>query len=124
MRVRARSLAAVAALTTTLAVAPAVPAFAADPVGKIQQKGLVPYSTFLVKDLGGGAYWLSRSGGRGPVVLLGALHLFELLMLVLVFRTAEQAPPTALFVVFVVLSAAGTVAAGLTLAGRREALRG
>ena len=61
MRVRARSLATIAALTTTLAVAPAVPAFAADPVGKIQQKGLVPYSTFLVKDLGGGAYWLSTT---------------------------------------------------------------
>lgn len=71
----------------------------------------------------GGAYWLSRSDGRGPVVLLGALHLFELLMLLLVYRSAEQAPPTALYVVFVVLSAAGAVAAGMTLARRPEALR-
>jgi len=69
-----------------------------------------------------GAYWLSRTESRGPVILLGALHLVELLMLVLVFRTADQAPPTALFVVFVVLSAAGTVAAGVTLARRPEAL--
>ena len=43
----------------------------------------------------GGAYWLWRSEGRGPVILLGALHLVELLMLLLVFRTADQAPPTA-----------------------------
>lgn len=71
----------------------------------------------------GGAYWLSRSAGRGPVVLLGALHLVELLMLLLVFRTADQAPPTALYVAFVLLSAAGTVAAGLTLARRPDALR-
>jgi hypothetical protein len=71
----------------------------------------------------GGAYWLTRSEGRGPVILLGALHLIELVMLLLVFRTADQAPPTVLLVVFVVLSAAGTVAAGLTLARRPDALR-
>ena len=71
----------------------------------------------------GGSYWLWRSGSRGPVILLGVLHLVELLMLVLVFRTAEEAPSTALFVVFVVLSAAGTVAAGLSLAGRQRAVR-
>lgn len=71
----------------------------------------------------GGAYWLSRSEGRGPVFLLGALHLVELLMLLVVFRTADQAPPTALYVAFVGLSAAGTVAAGMTLARRPAALR-
>jgi hypothetical protein len=70
----------------------------------------------------GGAYWLSRSRGRGPVVLLGALHLVELLMLVLVFRTADQAPPTALYLLFVALSAGGTVAAGMTLARRPDPL--
>jgi hypothetical protein len=71
----------------------------------------------------GGAFWLSRSPGRGPVVMLGTLHLVELLMLLLVFRTAEQAPPTALFVAFVLLSAAGTVTAGLSLARRPDPLR-
>ena len=68
-----------------------------------------------------GAYWLCRSQGRGPVVFLGVLHLLELLMLLFVFRTAEQAPPPALFVVFVVVTLVGPVAAAATLAstGRR-----
>jgi hypothetical protein len=69
----------------------------------------------------GGAYWLWRSEGRGPVVFLGVLHLLELFMLLFVFRTAEQAPPPALFVVFVVVTLAGTAAAAaaLALTGRR-----
>jgi hypothetical protein len=62
MRVRARQLATVAALATTLAVAPAVPAFAVDVQGSVKQHGgLKPYAIFVVKDLGGGAYWLSTT---------------------------------------------------------------
>jgi hypothetical protein len=45
------------ALGVGLAAVPASPAMAADPVGKIQQMGAAPYALFLVKDLGGGAYW-------------------------------------------------------------------
>ncbi|MGZ5415875.1 MAG: hypothetical protein ACXWDI_01735 [Nocardioides sp.] len=71
----------------------------------------------------GGSYWLWRSQSRGPVVMLGALHLLELLMLLLVFRTAEQAPPTALLVLFVVLSAGGTLTAAAVLMGRSHAVR-
>lgn len=58
-----------------------------------------------------GSWWLHRTSGRGPILLLGTLHLFELLMLIFVFRTAEQAPPTALWWIFVVVAAIGTVAA-------------
>ena len=57
MRVRVLQLATVLALGTGLAAVPAAPAFAGDPVGKIQQMGAAPYAVFLVKDLGGGAYW-------------------------------------------------------------------
>ena len=72
----------------------------------------------------GGAYWLWHSPGRGPVIFLGVLHLVELLMLVFVFRTAEQAPPTALYVVFVLLSLGGTVAAAAALVGDRDRAAG
>lgn len=58
-----------------------------------------------------GSWWLHRSGTRGPVLLLGALHLIELLMLVFVFRTADQAPPAALWWLFVLVTAVGTAAA-------------
>ena len=64
----------------------------------------------------GGAFWLWRRSTRGPVILLGALHLMELLMLLLVFRTADQAPPTWLFLVFVAVTACGTAAAAAALA--------
>jgi hypothetical protein len=47
--------------------------------------------------------------------------LLELLMLVFVFRTAEQAPPTALWLVFVAVSLGGTLTAALTLARSRSA---
>lgn len=67
----------------------------------------------------GGSAWLWGTGSRGAVILLGALHLLELLMLVFVFRTAEQAPPTWLWWVFVMLSLGGSVAAGLALTARR-----
>ncbi len=66
----------------------------------------------------GGSVWLWRSARSGPVIMLGALHLIELLMLIFVFRTAEQAPPTWLFVLFVAISAAGTLAAAATLGQR------
>ena len=57
MRIRVLQLATVLALGTGLAAVPAAPAFAGDPVGKIQQMGAVPYTVYIVKDLGGGAYW-------------------------------------------------------------------
>ena len=71
----------------------------------------------------GGSYWLWRSPSRAPVLMLGALHLLELLMLLLVFRTAEQAPPTALLVLFVVLSAGGTLTAAAVLMGRAHVVQ-
>ena len=67
-----------------------------------------------------GSAWLWRTGSRGAVIMLGALHLLELLMLVLVFRTAEQAPPTWLWWLFVLLSLAGTVAAAWSLKQQRS----
>ncbi|MFP5253381.1 MAG: hypothetical protein ACLGH4_06255 [Actinomycetes bacterium] len=67
------------------------------------------------------SWWLYRTGGLGPVVLLGALHLFELLMLIFVFRTAEQAPPAALWWLFVLVTAVGTAASVWSLADRRRA---
>jgi hypothetical protein len=68
-----------------------------------------------------GSWWLYRTGGLGPVLLLGALHLFELLMLVFVFRSAEEAPPAALWWLFVLVTAAGTASAVWVLAERRRA---
>ena len=56
MRVRALQLATVLALGAGLAAVVPAPA-QADPVTKIQQMGVAPYTIFLVKDLGGGAYW-------------------------------------------------------------------
>ena len=69
-----------------------------------------------------GSWWLYRTTERGPVVLLGVLHLFELVMLIFVFRTAEQAPPAALWWLFVVITAVGTAAAAWILVARRGAL--
>jgi hypothetical protein len=58
---RARHVATVAALgagfSAVLVAAPSAPALAGDPVCKIQSMGAAPYELFLVKDLGGGAYW-------------------------------------------------------------------
>src|SRR5687768_7848668 len=68
-----------------------------------------------------GSWWLYRTKGLGPVLLLGALHLVELLMLIFVFRTAEEAPPAALWWLFVVVTAVGTAAAVWVLVGRRRA---
>lgn len=68
-----------------------------------------------------GSWWLYRTSGLGPVLLLGALHLFELLMLILVFRTAEQAPPAALWWLFVLVTAVGTATAVWALTERRRA---
>jgi hypothetical protein len=56
-RVRARHLATVAALGAALVAVPAMPAFAGTPIAKIQQYGAGPYALYIVKDLGGGAYW-------------------------------------------------------------------
>jgi hypothetical protein len=53
---RARNLATVAALGAALLSVPAAPVLA-DPVSKIETMGATPYAIFLVKDLGGGAYW-------------------------------------------------------------------
>ncbi|SOC56278.1 hypothetical protein [Ornithinimicrobium cerasi] len=69
-----------------------------------------------------GSVWLWRKNSRGAVAMLGALHLIELVMLLTVFRTAEEAPPTWLWWLFVLLSMAGSVAAGASLvSGRRRA---
>jgi len=57
MRTRVLQLVTAVALGAGLAAVPATPAFAGDPVGKIQTMGAAPYALFLVKDLGGGAYW-------------------------------------------------------------------
>jgi hypothetical protein len=58
---RVRRIATAAALSALmgagLTTVSAAPAFAGDPVGKIQQMGLAPYAIYLVKDFGGGAYW-------------------------------------------------------------------
>ena len=67
-----------------------------------------------------GAAWLWRTGSRGAVVMLGLLHLLELVMLVLVFRTADQAPPAWLWWVFVLLTLGGSAAAALTLTQQRR----
>ena len=67
-----------------------------------------------------GAVWLWRSPGLAPVAFLGILHLIELLLLLFVFRTAEEAPPLALFVAFVAVSAGGVSAAVLIFARRQK----
>jgi hypothetical protein len=58
---RLRRLATITALSAVIGAGfgtvSAAPAFAGDPVGKIQQMGLAPYAIYLVKDFGGGAYW-------------------------------------------------------------------
>jgi hypothetical protein len=68
-----------------------------------------------------GSWWLFRAAGRGPVLLLGALHIFELVMLVFVFRTAEQAPPATLWWLFVIITAVGTAATARSLMPRQGA---
>lgn len=68
-----------------------------------------------------GSWWLYRTKGLGPTLLLGALHLFELLMLIFVFRTADEAPPVALWWLFVLVTAVGAAAAVWALAERRRA---
>lgn len=72
----------------------------------------------------GGAAWLWRTGAFAAVALLGALHLLELLMVVFVFRTAEQAPPTALWWAFLLLSLGGTAAAAWCLVSQRRVAHG
>lgn len=67
-----------------------------------------------------GSFWMWRTGSRGAVIMLGALHLLELLMLVFVFRTAEQAPPVWLWWVFVVITLGGTLSAGWAMWGQRR----
>lgn len=67
-----------------------------------------------------GSVWLWRTTSRGAVIMLGALHLIELLMLLIVFRTAEEAPPTWLWWLFVLLSLGGSVTAGASLVARRR----
>jgi hypothetical protein len=57
MQVRARRLLTALALSTGLAAVPVgPPASAGDPVGKLTSQG-APYVIFIVKDMGGGAYW-------------------------------------------------------------------
>lgn len=68
-----------------------------------------------------GSWWLYRTGGLGAVLLLGALHPFKLLMLIFVFRTAEQAPPAALWWLFLLVTAVGTAASVWVLAKRHSA---
>lgn len=68
-----------------------------------------------------GSWWLYRTRGLGPILLLGALHLVELVMLIFVFRTADQAPPVTLWWLFVLVTTVGTAAAVWALAERRRA---
>lgn len=68
-----------------------------------------------------GSWWLYRTKGLGPILLLGALHLFEFLMLIFVFRTAVEAPPVALWRLFVLVTVLGTAAAVWALAEPRGA---
>jgi hypothetical protein len=70
----------------------------------------------------GGAIRLWRSESRAPVVFLGILHLLELLLLLFVFRTAQEAPPTVLFIAFVAVSLGGTAGAALVLTRKRQRL--
>jgi hypothetical protein len=56
MKVRARGLLAVLALSTGLAAVPVGPPVSADPISRLTSEGL-PYVVFIVKDMGGGAYW-------------------------------------------------------------------
>lgn len=67
----------------------------------------------------GGAVWLWRSSSRVPVVFLGMLHLLELLLLLFVFRTAVEAPPTALFVGFVAVAFGGVASSVVVLTRKR-----
>jgi FtsH-binding integral membrane protein len=67
----------------------------------------------------GGAIWLWRSPSRAPVWFLGTLHLLELLLLLFVFRTAAEAPPTALFIAFVAVALGGAAASVLVLTRNR-----
>ncbi|RYU09867.1 hypothetical protein [Nocardioides iriomotensis] len=69
-----------------------------------------------------GSAWLWRTGNRGPVVMLGVLHLLELVMLLFVFRTASQAPPAWLWWLFVLLTLGGTATAVASLTGPRTAV--
>jgi hypothetical protein len=69
-----------------------------------------------------GSAWLWRTGNRGPVVMLGVLHLLELVMLLFVFRTASQAPPAWLWWLFVLLTLGGTAAAIASVSGPRSAV--
>ena len=68
----------------------------------------------------GGSLWLWRTGSTAAVVTLGVLQLFELLMLLLVFRTAEEGPALSLWWLLVLVSAGGTLAAGLALLAQRR----
>lgn len=70
-----------------------------------------------------GSVWLWRTRSRGAVIMLGALHLVELLMLLTVFRTAEQAPPPWLWWLFVLVSLAGSIAAVASLVSARRPAR-
>jgi hypothetical protein len=67
-----------------------------------------------------GSAWLWRANSRGAVIMLGALHLIELLMLLFVFRTADEAPPMWLWWLFVLLSLGGSLAAGVSLVSGRQ----
>lgn len=69
-----------------------------------------------------GAVWLWRSPGLAPAAFLGVLHLIELVLLLFIFRTAEEAPPPALFIAFVAVSLGGAAAAVLLLARKRKRL--
>lgn len=57
MRTRVLQLVTAIALGAGLAAVPASPALASDPVDKMQTMGAAPFALFVVKDLGGGAYW-------------------------------------------------------------------
>lgn len=62
----------------------------------------------------GGAYWLSRSDGRGPVIFLGVLMLLELLAVLFVYPDEGEALD-ARSLLFAAITAVGAVAATVAL---------
>jgi len=70
----------------------------------------------------GGAYWLTR-GARKPVVLvLGALHLLELVFgIAFLGKPADETGGLAILIPVIIISAGGVVAAWKTLKARGSA---
>jgi hypothetical protein len=67
--------------------------------------------------VGAGAYWLSRTDRRGPVIYLGILMLLELFAVIFVYPD-EGESLDARSLVFAVVTAAGAVSAAMSLGAR------